>query len=59
MKASTINKTRGAGNVAGGKTRQAVGKAVRSPTMQGKGIAQEAGGRIQRAVGKNQEARGD
>lgn len=50
---------RGAGNVAGGKTRQAVGKAVRSPRMQGKGIAQEVGGRIQRAVGKSQRARGN
>src|SRR5689334_8283739 len=59
MKASTINKTRGAGNIAGGKTRQAVGRAVRSPGMQGKGIAQEAGGRIQRAVGKSQSRRGN
>jgi uncharacterized protein YjbJ (UPF0337 family) len=59
MKASTINKTRGAGNVAGGKTRQAVGRAVRSPRMHGKGVAQEVGGRIQRAVGKHQERRGD
>ena len=58
MKASTINKTRGAGNVAGGKTRQAVGKAVRSPRMQAKGVAQEVGGRVQRAVGKRQERRG-
>lgn len=58
MKASTINKTRGAGNVAGGKTRQAVGKAVRSPRMRGKGVAQEVGGRIQRAVGRRQAARG-
>lgn len=59
MKASTINKARGAGNVAGGKTRQAVGKTVRSPAMHGKGVAQEVGGRIQRAVGKHQEKRGD
>lgn len=59
MKASTTNKTRGAGNVAGGKTRQAVGKAVRSPKMQGKGIVQEVSGRVQRAIGKHQEARGD
>lgn len=58
MKASTINKTRGAGNIAGGKTRQAVGKVVRSPAMRGKGIAQEVGGRVQRAVGKNQGRRG-
>lgn len=58
MKASTINKTRGAGNVAAGKTKQAVGKAVNSPKMEGKGVAQEVGGRIQRAVGKNQDARG-
>jgi uncharacterized protein YjbJ (UPF0337 family) len=58
MKASTINKSRGAGNVAGGKTRQAVGKTVRSPKMHAKGVAQEVGGRIQRAVGKNQDARG-
>jgi uncharacterized protein YjbJ (UPF0337 family) len=57
MKASTINKTRGAGNIAGGKTRQAVGKAVRSPRMHSKGVAQETGGRIQRAVGKYQDAR--
>jgi uncharacterized protein YjbJ (UPF0337 family) len=57
MKASSINKTRGAGNIAGGKTRQAAGKAVRSPRMQAKGIAQEAGGRVQRAVGKAQAAR--
>ncbi|HWA28406.1 MAG TPA: hypothetical protein VG734_22340 [Lacunisphaera sp.] len=58
MKASTINRTRGAGNVAGGKTRQAVGRAVRSPRMQAKGVAQEVGGRIQRAVGKSQRRRG-
>ena len=56
MKASTINKTRGAANVAAGKIRQAVGKAVRSPAMQGKGAAQEAGGRVQRIVGKIQDA---
>ena len=59
MKASTTNQARGAGNVAAGKTRQAVGKVVRSPKLQAKGIVQEAGGRIQRAVGKRQEARGD
>jgi uncharacterized protein YjbJ (UPF0337 family) len=58
MKASTINKARGAGNIAGGKTRQAAGRVVRSPRMQAKGIAQEAGGRIQRAVGKSQNRRG-
>jgi uncharacterized protein YjbJ (UPF0337 family) len=58
MKASTSNMARGAGNVAGGKTRQTVGKAVRSPRMQRKGVAQEVGGRIQRAVGKSQRARG-
>ena len=58
MKASTTNKTRGAGNVAAGKTKQAVGKVVRSPKLEGKGIAQETGGRIQRAVGKDQDARG-
>jgi uncharacterized protein YjbJ (UPF0337 family) len=57
MKASTINKTRGAGNIAGGKTRQAVGKAIRSPKMHSKGVAQETGGRVQRAVGKYQDAR--
>lgn len=57
MKASTINKTRGAGNIAGGKVRQATGKVVRSPKMQAKGAAQETGGRIQRAVGKEQDAR--
>ena len=57
MKASTINKTRGAGNIAGGKARQAAGKVVRSPNMQAKGAAQEAGGRVQRAVGKYQDAR--
>ncbi|HEX2860289.1 MAG TPA: hypothetical protein VHN79_01560 [Lacunisphaera sp.] len=59
MKASTTNMARGAGNVAGGKTRQAVGKAVRSPEMHGKGVAQEVGGRIQHAVGKSQKDRGD
>jgi uncharacterized protein YjbJ (UPF0337 family) len=58
MKASTINKTRGAGNVAGGKTRQAVGKAVNSPKMEAKGVAQEVGGRVQKAVGREQDARG-
>jgi uncharacterized protein YjbJ (UPF0337 family) len=59
MKASTSNRARGAGNIAGGKTRQAAGKVVRSPGMHGKGVAQEVGGRIQRAVGKRQQARGD
>ncbi|HTL67524.1 MAG TPA: hypothetical protein VL200_07675 [Lacunisphaera sp.] len=59
MKASTINKTRGAGNIAGGKTRRAVGQAIRSPGMRAKGVAQEVGGRIQRAVGNRQRARGD
>lgn len=59
MKASTINKTRGAGNIAGGKSRQAAGKVVRSPRLQAKGAAQEMGGRIQRAVGRRQDARGD
>lgn len=59
MKPSTTNMARGAGNVVGGKTRQAVGKVVRSPSMQGKGVAQEVGGRIQRAVGKSQKERGD
>jgi uncharacterized protein YjbJ (UPF0337 family) len=58
MKASTTNKTRGAGNVAAGKTKQVVGKVVRSPKLQAKGIAQEVGGRVQKAVGKNQDARG-
>ena len=58
MKASTTNSARGAGNIAGGKTRQTVGKAVRSPRMQSKGVAQEVGGRIQRAVGKRHRARG-
>jgi uncharacterized protein YjbJ (UPF0337 family) len=57
MKASTINKTRGAGNIAGGKARQAAGKAVRNPRMHAKGVAQETGGRVQRAVGKYQDAR--
>ena len=59
MKASTTNKTRGAGNVAGGKTRQAVGRATRNRSMQAKGVAQEVGGRVQRAVGRRQESRGD
>ncbi len=59
MKASTVNKTRGAGNVAGGKTRQAVGKATNNRSMQAKGVAQEVGGRIQRAVGEKQDRRGD
>jgi uncharacterized protein YjbJ (UPF0337 family) len=58
MKASTTNMTRGAGNIAGGKTRQAAGKVVRSPRLRAKGVAQETGGRIQRAVGKSQKARG-
>jgi uncharacterized protein YjbJ (UPF0337 family) len=58
MKASTTNQTRGAGNVAAGKTKQVVGKVVRSRKLQAKGIAQEVGGRVQQAVGKEQAARG-
>jgi uncharacterized protein YjbJ (UPF0337 family) len=58
MKASTSNQTRGAGNVAVGKTKRVVGRAVGNRKLQAKGIAQEVGGRIQRAVGKKQEARG-
>lgn len=58
MKASTSNKTRGAGNVAAGKTKQVVGKVIRSPKLRAKGIAQEVGGRIQQSVGKKQKARG-
>lgn len=57
MKASTTNQTRGAGNVAVGKTKQAAGKLVGNRKLQAKGIVQEAGGRIQRAVGDKQEAR--
>jgi uncharacterized protein YjbJ (UPF0337 family) len=57
MKASTINKTRGAGNIAGGKARQAAGRVTRNPRTHAKGVAQEAGGRVQRAVGKYQDAR--
>jgi uncharacterized protein YjbJ (UPF0337 family) len=59
MKASTTNKARGAGNIAGGKTRQAAGKVTRNSSMRAKGVVQEAGGRIQRAVGKSQDRRGD
>ena len=59
MKASTSNMARGAGNIAGGKTREAVGKVVRSPKMEAKGAAQETGGRIQRAVGKAQRTQGE
>lgn len=59
MKASTTNQTRGTGNVAAGKTKQVVGRAVGSRKLQAKGIAQEVGGRIQKAVGKKQDARGN
>lgn len=58
MKASTINKARGAGNIASGETKQAVGKVVRSPSLRAKGGAQELAGRIQREVGKRQKAEG-
>lgn len=59
MKASTVNKSRGAGNIAAGKTKQLAGKAVRSPRLQAKGAVQEVAGRVQRAVGKRQKARGE
>jgi uncharacterized protein YjbJ (UPF0337 family) len=58
MKASTSNKTRGTGNVAAGKTKQAVGKVVGNRKLQAKGVAQETGGRLQKAVGRNQTSRG-
>jgi uncharacterized protein YjbJ (UPF0337 family) len=58
MKASTTNMTRGTANVAAGKTKQVVGKAVGNQTLRAKGAAQEAGGKIQRAVGKEQKNRG-
>lgn len=58
MKASTVNKGRGAANVVKGKTKEIAGKAVGSPRLEAKGKAQKAVGKVQRAVGKRQDARG-
>lgn len=58
MKASTVNKGRGAANVVKGKVKEVAGKAVGSPRLEAKGKAQKAVGKVQRAVGKRQEVRG-
>jgi uncharacterized protein YjbJ (UPF0337 family) len=59
MKASTVNKTRGASNVAKGKVKEVTGKATNSGRLELKGRAQKEVGKIQRAVGKRQDARGE
>ena len=58
MKASTVNKTRGASNVAKGKVKEVAGKATGSARLELKGKAQREVGKVQRAVGKRQDARG-
>jgi uncharacterized protein YjbJ (UPF0337 family) len=59
MKPSTTNITRGAGNIAAGKTKEIAGKAINRPKLTAKGKLQQAGGRIQKAVGKAQRSQGD
>ena len=59
MKASTVNKSRGAANIAKGKVKEVSGRAARSPRLELKGTAQKVAGKIQRAVGKRQQARGE
>ena len=59
MKASTVNKGRGATNVAKGKIKEVAGKATNSTRLELKGKAQKEVGKIQRAVGKRQDARGE
>ena len=58
MKASTINKTRGASNVAKGKVKEVAGKATNARRLEAKGNAQKTVGKIQREVGKRQAVRG-
>ena len=52
MMGSTMDKVKGAANVAGGKLKEGVGKAIGNEQMQAEGLAQQVKGKVQQKVGE-------
>jgi uncharacterized protein YjbJ (UPF0337 family) len=58
-KSSTTDKIEGNSKIAAGAVKKETGKLFRSPTLQGKGIAEENEGRVQKKVGEIKKVLGE
>jgi len=58
-KSSTTDKIEGNAKIAAGSMKEAAGKVVRSPNLEGKGIAEKTEGRVQKKVGEIKKVFGE
>jgi uncharacterized protein YjbJ (UPF0337 family) len=57
-KSSTTDKIEGDAKIVAGSVKEATGKVVRSPNLEGKGIAEQTEGHVQKKVGEIKKAFG-